>query len=199
MPSAGAARTSAAAPAPCGVAVLSSAHDALALGGAVGLAVARSVRAPVVVLCVWTDQPASWPAWRAPALPGATRMAQRLAARGHDARPTGRLAIVRLDDGACARRVLAAAGAAPTVLAIGGPRTPAIDELLADQDLVVVGTRGESVAALTALTFAGLPHPARACACEVPAAHPGRSLAAAGVLLLPSVRRALAPAAGALS
>ncbi|HUR86285.1 MAG TPA: hypothetical protein VMY78_13160 [Solirubrobacteraceae bacterium] len=183
------------------VAVLTTPHDALALGGALGLAVARRRRAPVVVLCVWSATPGGWPAWRAPAFPAASRLAARLAARGHDARAAGRLAIVRVatHDDAHARQVLAAGGSAPTVLALGGPRTPVLDELLAEQDLVVIGTRGGPGAALTSLALAGLSDPARACACEIPGAHPGRTLAAAGMALLPSVRRALEPAAGELS
>ncbi len=196
-----AARASARAPGATSVAVLTTPHDALALGGALGLAVARSRRASVVVLCVWSARPAAWAGWRAPAFPAASRLAARLAARGHDARATGRLAIVRLaaQDDAQARQVLAAAGPAPTVLALGGPRTPVLDELLGEQDLVVIGTRSGSGAALAALALAGLSDPARACACEVPGAHPGRTLAAAGIALLPSVRRAVAPAAGELS
>jgi hypothetical protein len=184
-------------PAPPAVAVLAAAADAPALGAALGLALARRRRAPVVALCMWTaDQPAG-PPWRAPALPAARRLAARLAARGYDARPAGRLAVVRLsgsdDDAAlAARRALAAAGAAPAVLALGGPRTVAFDELLAEQDLVVVGARSGADPVLTRLAVAGLAGAMRACACEVPTTHLARSFAAAGVVLLPSARRALA-------
>jgi hypothetical protein len=183
--------------APPGVAVLAAAADAPALGAALGLALARRRRAPVVAVFVWSAGRSPAPSWRAPALPAARRLASRLAARGYDARPAGRLALVRLagsGDAAApaARRALAAAGAAPAVLALGGPRTAAFDELLAEQDLVVVGARSGADPVLTRLAVAGLVGAVRACACEVPTAHPARSLAAAGVALLPSARRALA-------
>jgi hypothetical protein len=191
-------------PAPPAVAVLATAADAPALGAALGLALAQRRRAPVVAVFVWSAGPAPAQAWRAPALPAARRLATRLAARGYDARPAGRLAVVRLagagDDAApAARRALAAAGAAPAVLALGGPRTAAFEELLAEQDLVVVGARSGADPVLTRLAVAGLAGAVRACACEVPTAHPARSLAAAGVALLPSARRALAVPVAELS
>ena len=190
--------------APPAVAVLAAAADAAALGAALGLALAQRRRAPVVAVCVWSAGRPAVPAWRAPALPAARHLAARLAARGYDARPAGRLAVVRLsgsdDDAAlAARRALAAAGAEPAVLALGGPRTAAFDELLAEQDLVVVGTRRGADPVLTRLAVAGLAGAVRACACEIPAAHPARSLAAAGVVLLPSARRALAGPVAELS
>ncbi|MEA2255494.1 MAG: hypothetical protein QOG35_1539, partial [Solirubrobacteraceae bacterium] len=182
---------------PPGVAAVSAAPDAPVLGAALGLALARLYRAPVVTVCVWSRGQAGGPVLRGPAWPVARRLAAGLAARGHDARAAGRLAIVWLagsdDDAALeARRVLAAAGAAPAVLALGGPRAGAFDALLADQDLVVVGTRSGADPTLARLAVAGLAGGVRACACEVPAAHPARSLAVAGVALLPSARRALA-------
>ncbi|MEA2127150.1 MAG: hypothetical protein QOJ85_41 [Solirubrobacteraceae bacterium] len=191
-------------PAPPAVAALAAAADAPALGAALGLALARRRRAPVVALCVWTAGRSAAPAWPGPALPAARRLAARLAARGSDARPAGRLAVVRLsgsDDAAAlaARRVLAAAGAAPTVLALGGPRTAAFDELLAEQDLVVVGARSGADPVLTRLAVAGLAGAVRACACEVPTTHPARSFAAAGIVLLPAARRALAVPVAELS
>ncbi|MEA2149129.1 MAG: hypothetical protein QOD69_959 [Solirubrobacteraceae bacterium] len=189
---------------PTGVAVLTAAPDAPALGAALGLALARLQRAPAAVVCVWSSAPVAWSAWRAPALPAARRLSAGLAARGHDARPAGRLVVVRLagagDEAATqARRAIVAAGAAPAVLALGGPRSPAFDALLADQDLVVVATRSGTDPVLTQLAVAGLAGARRACACEVPAAPPARSLAAAGVVLLPSARRALAGAVAELS
>ncbi len=90
----------------------------------------------------------------------------------------------------------AAAGAAPTVLALAGPRAAAFDVLLDDQDLVVVAVAAGSDPALAQLAVAGLQ---RSVVCEVPPAHPGRSLAAAGVALLPSARRLLAAPVEALS
>ena len=186
------------------VAVLAAPPDAPALGAAVGLALARRRRAPVVAVCLWSPGQSALRAWRAPALPAARRLAAGLAARGYDARAAGRLAVVRLagcdeEAAVAARRVLAAASAAPAVLALGGPRVAAFDALLAEQDLVVVGTRGRSDPVLTRLAVAGLAGAARVCACEVPAAHPARSLATAGVALLPSAWRAMAGPVGELS
>jgi len=189
---------------PPGVAVVTATPDAAALGAALGLALARRHRAPVVTVCIWSGGQPARPAWRAPALPAARRLATGLAARGHDARPAGRLAVVRLAGPAedvvlQARRVLAAAGAAPAVLALGGPRSAAFDALLAEQDLVVVGIRRHADPVLTRLAVDGLTGAVPACACEFPAAHPARSLAAAGLMLLPSARRALADAVAELS
>jgi hypothetical protein len=189
---------------PPGVAVLAAAPDAPALGAALGLALARARRAPVVVVCAWSAGQPAPPAWRAPALPAARRLADALAARGHAARPAGRLVLVQLagsdEDGALeARRVLAAAGAAPAVLALGGPRRAAFDALLADQDLVVVGTRSGADPVLARLAVEGLAGAVCACACEVPEARPARVLAAAGITLLPSARRALAGPVAELS
>jgi hypothetical protein len=182
---------------PVAVAVLTAALDAHALGAALGLALARRRRASIAAVCVWSAAQSPWPACRAPALPAARRLAAALAARGHDARPAGRLAIVRLsgtddDPALAARRALAATGTAPAVLVLGGPRPAAFDALLAEQDLVVVGARDDVDPVLTRLALAGLDGAARACACEVPSIQPARSLAAAGVALLPSIRRALA-------
>jgi hypothetical protein len=189
---------------PAGVAVLAAAPDAPALGAALGLALARRHRAPVVAVCVWSAGQPERSAWRAPALPAARRLAEGLAARGHDARPSGRLAIAWLDGPADdavsqARRVLAAAGAAPAVLALGGPRSAAFDALLVEQDLVVVGVPSGSDPVLARLAVDSLAGAVPACACEVPAAHPARSLAAAGLTLLPSARRALAGPVAELS
>jgi hypothetical protein len=183
---------------PAGVAVLAAPADAHALGAALGLALAGHRRAPVVVLCVWTAGPAAGPTWGVPALPAARRMAAALCARGHDARAAGRLAVVRLpaqpDEAAAqARRATAAAGSAPSVVALGGPRVAALDALLSEQDLVVVAASSGTDHALARLALAGLQSTtARACVCEVPPARPARAVAAAGLTLLPSARRAIA-------
>lgn len=185
---------------PPAVAVLAPAADAPALGAALGLALARARRSPVAVLCVWSPQPGR-AGWRAPPLPAAARAAANLTARGHDATAAGRLAVVRLsascDEAASqALRVAAAAGRAPTVLALAGPRAAAFDELLARQDLVVVAVAPASDPALAQLATAGLPG---AIACLVPPADAGRRLAVAGLALLPSTRRRIATPLAALS
>ena len=177
---------------PPAVAVLAPPADAASLGAGLGLALIRERRAPAAVVCVWSPH-ATRPTWRAPALPTATRLATALAARGHVARAAGRLVVVRLAEhceqaASEAQRASAAAGSAPTVLAIGGPRRAAFDALLAVQDLVVVALPPASDPALARLAVVGLE---RALTCEVPPADPARALAAAGLALLPSTRRAL--------
>src|SRR5206468_2610023 len=82
-----------------------------------GLALAGARRAPLAVVSVWAPTTGAGPAWRAPATPAARRLAARLAARGHEARATGRLVLVRLPDpppdaAAQAGRVAAAVAAA---------------------------------------------------------------------------------------
>ncbi len=182
---------------PSGVAVLTTAADAPALGAAIGLALAGRSRAAVATVCLWTAAEPTQTSWRAPATPAPRRLAGALAARGLAARPAGRLALVHLPVGAedaatAARRAIAAAGAAPTVLALGGPRVAAFDALLAEQDLVVVATPRGTDPALARLALAGLAGAVRTCGCEVPTSQPARLLAAAGLTLLPSARRMLA-------
>lgn len=190
---------------PPGVALLAPADDAQPLGAALGLAMASRRRAPVAVVCEWTAGSAGGHWWRAPAMPAARRLASSLGARGHDARGAGRLVIVRLPADPVvaaldARRAVAAAGSAPTVLALGRPRVAELDELLAEQDLVVVATPSGTDPALRRLALCGLATgAARACACEIPAARVGRAAAASGLALLPSARRPLADIVEALS
>jgi hypothetical protein len=190
---------------PPGVAVLASAADARPLGAALGLALAGARRAPAAVVCVWAPTTTAGPAWRAPALPAARRLAARLVARGHEACATGRVVLVRLpesppDAAAQAGRVSAAAGAAPTVLPLGGPRATSFDALLAEQDLVVVATPAGTDRALRRLAIAGLATRAsRTCACDVLPARPSRTLAAVGLTLLPRTRRAMEGVMEALS
>lgn len=184
---------------PPAVAVLASPADAPALAAALGLALARVHRSPLAVVCVWSPQPTR--GWRAPAMPAAARAAATLTGRGHDATAAGRLVVARLaaapDEAAGqALRVGAAAGAAPVVLALAGPRAGAFDELLALQDLVVVGVASGADPTLVRLATAGLQ---RAVTCAIPPADPGRVLAAAGLALLPSTRRAVAAPVAALS
>ncbi len=189
---------------PPGVALLAPADEAQPLASALGLALASRRRARVVVICMWTAGSAGRPWWRAPATPAARRLASAFDARGHDTRTAGRLVLVRLAAGPAeasieARRATAAAGDAPTVLALGGPRVAEFDELLAEQDLVVVATPSGTDPALSRLALSGLAREAaRACAWEIPAAQLGRAAAAAGLVLLPSARRSLTDAVEAL-
>lgn len=185
---------------PPAVAVLAPRADAAALGAALGMALARAGRVRTCVVCVWSPERVR-SGWRAPPLPAAARLAATLSDRGHDASAAGRLVVVGLstcseEAASQALRVCAAAGTAPTVIALAGPRAADFDALLAMQDLVVVAVAPASDASLARLASAGLE---RALTCAVPPADPGRALAAAGLVLLPCTRRALAAPLAALS
>jgi len=185
---------------PPAVAVLAPPPDAAAFAAALGLSLARLHRSPTAVVCLWSPQ-AARSGWRAPAMPAAARLAKTLAARGHDASAAGRLVFVRLspsseEAASQALRASAAAGPAPALLALAGPRAAAFDELLRLQDLVVVAVAPVSDPALARLATTGLE---RALTCAVPPAGFARSLAMAGLALLPSTRRAVAAPVAALS
>lgn len=128
-----------------------------------------------------------------PAGRASRRLAATLAARGHDATTAGRLTVVRLatapeEAAAEARRAFAAAADVPTVLALGGPRPPALDALLADQDLVVVATRPDDDPLMVDLVLSGLAErrvPARAC--PAPTSPLARVVATAGLPLPPAL------------
>jgi hypothetical protein len=197
---------------PGAVAVLCAAEDAGAVGVATASVLARRARAACAVACVWTAPPAERdpPGGARAALsrdgdtrPRGARAARRtaaaLAARDLHARACGRAVAVALDADpaaalADARRALAAAGDAPTVVVLGGPRPAAFDELLVDRDRIVVLTRPGADAGLAALAAAGLPDaapvPAVASVALGPAA---RALAAAGLVVPAALRRALDP------
>jgi hypothetical protein len=186
---------------PAAVAVLAPPGDAPALGAVLGLMLARRAHAPVAVVCVWSPAPAlARVLWRAPALPAAGRLAAALAARGLDAGGSGRLVFVQLaaqreEAAAQARRASAAAGPAPVVLALAGPRAAAFDALITAQDLVVVAVPADSDPALARLAVAGLE---RGLICAIPPSRTACALAACGLALLPSARRALAAPVAAL-
>jgi hypothetical protein len=180
------------------VAVLCAAEDARALGVATAGLLARQVRASCALACIWTaPEPHRHPDARPPANRAARRLAAALAGRGLDALACGRAAAVALpadpDDALpAAIRAAAAAGAAPTVLVLGGPRPTAFDDLLAGQDRLLVITRPGADAAIAALAVAGLPAegPSHA-ACIVGLGSLGRAAAAAGVATPPALRRVL--------
>jgi hypothetical protein len=184
------------------VAVLAAPSHGPALGSALAFALARGRRAPAGLVSVWApgDAPLRGP-WHGPGMPAATRLAAVLGSRGHEARASGRVVGVRLaqaaDEAAAeAGRVASAAGSAPAVLVLAGPRSAIIDDVLAAQDLVVVALAPDDDPVLARLAAAGLE---RAVTCVAPPADLARALAAAGIALLPSVRRALAGPLAALS
>jgi hypothetical protein len=165
---------------------------------ACALALLLRPRGPVVV-CAWG---AAARRSAAPATAGARRAAASMAARGLAVQAGGRLAVVTLDAtpsiaAAETARAAAAAGEAPVVLALCGPRDPAFDQLLELQDVVVVAS-GDAPEELIRLGVAGLEAPRRR-AVAAPALSAAAAWAArAGLWAGPGARRALASAIGAL-
>jgi hypothetical protein len=181
---------------PGAVAVLCAAEDARAVGVALASGLARRARAGCGLACVWTGQdlPPAGTA-RGGSSRAARRLAAALAGRGLAAQACGRAAVVALDgDPAVAvsgvRRATAAAGDAPVVVVLGGPRPAAFDALLAEQDRLLVLTRPGADDALGALAVAGLPGdgPGRA-VCPVALGPAARALAAAGLAVPAALRR----------
>jgi hypothetical protein len=160
-------------------------------GVAAVLALTLRRRGPVVV-CSWAST-----ARRAGVMPsvGARRLVASMQGRGLDAAASGRLVLVRLDEephvaAAEAGRAAAAAGDAPVVTAICGPRDQAFDDLLAHQDLTVIAA-GDAPQELLRLGVAAFGHRAVA-AVTLPAA--SAWLARAGLCATPAARRAIAGA-----
>jgi len=120
-----------------------------------------------------------------PGLPGARLLAARLARRGLAAVAHGRLAWVLLPPAAIEaaagiRRVEAAAGNAPSVLAVLGARDAAVDALLADRDLAVLAAEpGSAIADLAEADLAALGMTVHAC--SAPSGGPARFALLAGL------------------
>jgi hypothetical protein len=192
----------ASAPAPGGdVAIVCAAEDARAIGVAAAALLARRRRAVCGLACVWTASGLAQPDSRPPSTGAARRLAEAFRARGLEATPCRRAVAVALPSdpaGAVptARRALAAAGSAPTVVVLGGPRDAALDALLADQRRVVVITRVARDAEdhLTALALAGLAGIADVSVAESLALGPAARAAAAAGIAPPALRRALSGA-----
>ena len=181
------------------VALLCRPVDALATGGALALGLARDTRARRAVVATWRAGPEAAAAIRAPAAPEARRLVQALEAHGIDAEASGRLARVALPDepeaALAAGARCAAVAAAPTVLALAGPRDEVLDRLIAAQDLVVVAQAtgsDERLAALAVESVASLGVPTLAC--PVVGRGRGRMLAATGLAAPRGATSALAPA-----
>jgi hypothetical protein len=187
-----------AAPAPC-VGVIATPRHALAVGSAVALVVARSVRARRALVCAWPPGPWAQPALQAPAGTAARRLRRSLAARGIDATASGSLARIILPEppeqaAATAERALAAAGA-PAVLVLAGPRPELLDELLLAQEAIVVAADPDADRSVVDLAVATLNerHPAVS-ACRLPLGSIARTLATAGLAAPLGATRPLAPA-----
>ncbi|HMJ33604.1 MAG TPA: hypothetical protein VK501_06780 [Baekduia sp.] len=139
---------------PTALGVLAAPADAPAAGATLGLAVAAAARVPCVVVCRWTgDGGVGAAPTSAPAVAPARRLAARLASRGLAASARGRLVTVLLPEAeaeacAAAHRTLAAAGDAPFVVVVSGPRPPGLDPLLADLDRLIVVPPADAPAGL---------------------------------------------------
>jgi len=188
---------------PATVALLCAPGDARALGVAAAALLARRRRAPCGLACVWTGPEAQrHPEARAPAARAARRLATALGARGLDAVAGGRAVVVALpadpaEAASAAGRACAAAGAAPTILVVAGPRDDAFDTLLAGCDRALVVARPGADEAVGALAVARLGMLVPSAFASVRLSAPARALAAAGVAVTPGLRRVLAAILGA--
>jgi hypothetical protein len=168
---------------PSTLAVLAAGGDAAVAGAALGLVAAAALRSRCAVVCVWS---ADATAPRSGVASVATRrLADRLAARGLVATARGRLVTVALpaadvEARAAAERAMAAAGQAPVVLVIAGPRPPALDPLLAAVERIVIVPPPDAPPTLESLALTA-------------AAHLGRSTA---ILRLPRTSRHLLTSTG---
>jgi hypothetical protein len=187
---------------PPAVAIVGRDRRAVAAGCAAGLLLARRCRAGAALVCVRGGD--SVGVRRATATLGARRLAGVLSSHNVDAVAVGRLVAVDLgrvgEDGeaatAHARQALGAAGDAPTVLVLVGPREAAFDALLDVQDAIGVASAAGDPPPLTDLAVAGLPDPAVALRC--PGAAATAALATKGLAVVPSLAAALAPLIEAL-
>jgi hypothetical protein len=160
--------------------VLGAPDDAPALAGALAGALRTASRSATAAVAVWasTVQVDSRPAAAPLAFPAARRLAGRLALRGLDARARGRLAWLDRATVEDVQRLNSLD--APLVLAVGAPRTAAIDSLLAEQDLIAI-VDADPDGPLARMAVAGLANLAAvAVACQPPYG-PVRLLALAGL------------------
>ncbi len=191
------------------VAVVGRDRRAVAAGCAIGLTLARRRRCPAAMVCVrGGDVGAGWRS--APGL-GARRLAAALGVAGVPAVAAGRLVFVDLDaagDGASlgldaaaavarAEQAIGAAGEAPTVVVLAGPRESPFDRVLAAQDVVGVACGPGDPPVLTGLAIAGLPP--GAVSLEGSVSRAALALAASGVAVMPSLAGAVAPLIEALA
>jgi hypothetical protein len=175
-------------------AVLGRPGQAEPVAAAVALALARGAGAKSATVAVIGRATPAEP----PPASGGTRAARRLAARleaqGLPARSRGRLVWVAVppDGRLHAARRVALAGA-PAVLAVTAPRTPDVEELLAEQDLLVLAMAdlGGPLARMAALAPGGVPVTVTRPLIRGPA----RSLALAGLRAPRAVRALVTTAA----
>lgn len=181
---------------PPGVAVLCPPAHAPAVGAAVALLLRRRARARAGLVVVWAQPHGARGASGLAAAPAARRLAATLVGRGLEAHATGLLAVVLAPTDpvqavAVAARAIAAAGPAPSVLALGR-RDRRFDALLREQDRVVVTASPLAEAAMASLAVAGLASVAREVrACRVEPSYLARAVVASGAWVPAAVRRPL--------
>jgi hypothetical protein len=176
------------------VALLCRSADAAALGSGLAITLARRTQSAISVVVLWRPRDPQRFAPRAPATRGAGRLATSLRTRDVPVVAAGRVVRATLpadpaEAVAGAERVYAATDA-PVVLVIAGPRTEAIDAMLARQDALLVasdriGAKPDPVAELAARRLAGLGPPVETLTPALPPLT--RALATAGIAA-PSLR-----------
>ena len=174
-------------------AVLGRAGEVEPVAAALALALRRESRAKAATVAVVGPGPTDTGGGSRAA---ARRVGGRLEAHGFEAHARGRLAWVRLDPSesqlaTAARRVTLIA--APAVLAVTAPRSVALDEALAEQDLLVIVT-ADPEGPLARLVSSGLP-PVPLVPVRPFSRGPRRALARAGVRAPRAVRHLLPPEA----
>lgn len=180
------------------VAVVAAPAGALVVGGAAGLALADAAGSRSALVSTWWGAEPPRRAPRSPALRSATRVAASLAERGISAEARGRLVAVGLDPDPSLAAVeahrAAAAALLPSVVVIAGPREPAVDRLIGEQDLVLLAAGADAPEGLAELAAAQLGALRPVTTVALPPGVGARALASAGVLALPAFRRVLRPA-----
>ncbi len=167
------------------IALLCPPEEAVALGSGVALATARRARTPFAIAALWRPGGPATSGLGAPSGHRARRLCSSLRARGLRAYTAGR--VVRIDlpgDAEAAVGALGratAASEAPCVFVVTGPRTAALDDVLADQDTLIIASEDpdDPLSRLAAARLATLGPPVR----RIPASLPpiSRALALAGL------------------
>jgi hypothetical protein len=177
------------------VAVVCAPRDARLAGGAVALALP-----PPVLILEWTGQQSAVPQDR-PCSPGARRSATLLRARGQAAATAGRVVRVSLpateDEAAETAARILRQGEAATVLVVAGPRGPALEDLLAGHDRILLALRTGADAEMTGLALAALERLAPSVALELPSSPAAAALARSGTALVAPLRAPCLAALGA--
>lgn len=169
-----------AAPAPGIVAVLAGGRDLPVVAAGAAAALRRRHRARAALVLAPGPAPARRPANRA-----AADLAQRLAARDLDAVAAGRACTVALsvEPDALVRdawRAIGAAAGSPVVVAVA-ERSEAVDALLREADLIVVGVPAGADPAYVELALQTLAPLSAVARMELPRGAVARRLAAAGL------------------